>query len=173
MIEAILNDKSLKAKAKVTQLGQWLLDGNLSVEELISFASKQKEVEKANCIEAIEYATKKQPELANEAVLKFMTKCLKDEGPRVKWESARVVGNIAHLFPTKLSASINGLLVNTEHSGTVVRWAAAYALAEIVKLNTKHNKELLPAIEAICKRETDNAIKKKYMEAIKKVSRKK
>ncbi len=52
--------------------------------------------------------------------------------------------------------------------GTVVRWAAAFALGEILKLKTKHNKELLPALEAISKRETNNAIKKKYIEAIRK-----
>ena len=54
------------------------------------------------------------------------------------------------------------MLTNSEYDGTVVRWAAAFALGEILKLKTKHNKELLPALEAISNRETDNAIKIKY-----------
>ena len=91
-----------------------------------------------------------------------------NKAPRVKWESAKVIGNIAHLFPTKLDKVIGNLLTNSENEGTVVRWAAAFALCEILKLNIKLNEELLPALEAICNREEDNAIKKKYLDAIKK-----
>ena len=101
----------------------------------------------------------------------FVTKTLTENAPRVKWESAKVVGNIAHLFPTKLSKAISNLLTNSEYDGTVVRWAAAFALGEILKLKTKHNKDLLPAIEAICDREQENGVKKKYLDAIKKTKR--
>ena len=101
----------------------------------------------------------------------FVTKMLADKAPRVKWESARVVGNIAHLFPTKLGKPIAALLTNSENDGTVVRWAASFALGEILKLRTKHNEDLLPAIEAICEREQDTAIRKKYAEAIKKATK--
>ena len=93
------------------------------------------------------------------------------KAPRVKWESARVIGNIAHLFPAELNKAISNLLTNSEYNGTVVRWASAYALGEILKLKTKHNKDLLPAIESICKREEDNGVKKKYFEAIKKMKK--
>jgi HEAT repeat protein len=94
---------------------------------------------------------------------------LTDKAPRVKWESARVIGNIAHIFPTKLQKPIIHLLTNTENEGTVVRWASSYALGEIIQLKTKHNKTLIPAIEAILDREQDNTIKKKYLAALKKV----
>ena len=143
----------------------------MPVEELIAFAERAKDSEKATCIEAIEYATKEKQEIADESVFSFVTKMLTNKAPRVKWESARVIGNIAHLFPTKLNKPIANLLVNTENDGTVVRWATSYALGEILKLKTKHNKNLLPAIESILERELDNAIKKKYLEAIKKAKK--
>ena len=106
-------------------------------------------------------------------MLTFVTKSLKDPSPRVKWESARVIGNIASQFPAKLKNSITFLLDNADHEGTVVRWATALALGEIVKLQTKFNTDLLPALEAICEREENQGVKKKYVDAIKKVKRKK
>lgn len=170
-ITELLNDKTKKIKVKTETISKWLLDGSMPVYELIAFAEKAKDSEKATCIEAIEYATKQNTKIADENVFAFVIKMLKDKAPRVKWESARVIGNIAYLFPAKLGKAISNLLANSEYDGTVVRWAAAYALGEILKLKTKHNKNLLPAIEIICEREKDNAIKKKYFDAIKKAKK--
>ena len=170
-LDELISDKSKKTKEKTETISKWLLDGSLPVDELIAFAEKSKDPEKATCIEAIEYATRQNPDIADENVFAFVTKTLTEKAPRVKWESAKVIGNIAHLFPAKLNKAIAGLLTNAEHDGTVVRWAAAFALGEILKLKTKHNKELLPAIEALCNSEQDNAIKKKYLDAIKKTKK--
>ena len=170
-IAELLNDKTKKAKEKVETISKWLLDGSLPTDELIVSAEKAKDPEKATCIEAIEFATKQNPKIAAESVFAFVTKTLTENAPRVKWESAKVVGNIVHLFPTKLNKAISNLLTNSEYDGTVVRWATAFALGEILKLKTKHNKDLLPAIEAICDREQDNGVKKKYIDAIKKTKK--
>ncbi len=169
-IRTILTDKNLKAKPKVEAISKRLLDKTVSVSELIKVAKDSKEKEKGTCIESLEFATRTKPDIASSAVLAFVTETLTDEAPRVKWESAKVIGNIAHLFPTKLDNAISNLLANSEYSGTVVRWAAAFALGEIVKLKTKRNKDLVPAIEAIIKRDEDNAIKKIYQKALKKVT---
>lgn len=168
-IEELLKDKTIKPKEKTEKLSKWIFDGELSVGELLSFAEGQKDPAKATCIEAIEYATKQEPKLGDESVLKFVTQTLTAKAPRVKWESAKVVGNIAHLFPKKLDDAITNLLTNTEHTGTVVRWSSAYALGEILKLKTEHNTELLPAIEQVCENEEKNSIRKLYLDAIKKI----
>ena len=170
-LDEILNDKTIKQKPKVETVSKMLLDKKLSVEELIAYALTSNDTLKATCIESLEFASKQNPSIATEKCLKFVTQTLADDAPRVKWESAKVVGNIAHLFPTKLDKAIGNLLTNSEYDGTVVRWAAAFALGEILKLKTKHNKDLLPALEAISNRETDNAIKKKYLDAIKKTKK--
>ena len=60
-------------------------------------------------------------------------------------------------------------MLQTEHSGTVVRWSAAYALSEILKLKTNANKTLLPTIESIIDKEEKDSIKKIYRKAIKEV----
>lgn len=166
----ILTNNQLKAKAKVEAISKMLLENIVTTSELIEVAKVSKDKEKGTCIEALEFATRTKPDIASLAVLNFVTETLTDEAPRVKWESAKVIGNIAHLFPNKLDNAIGNLLTNTEYSGTVVRWSAAFALGEIVKLKTKHNKDLIPAIEAIIKRDEDNAIKKIYQKALKKIA---
>ena len=167
-IAELLNDKTKKAKEKTETISKWLLDGSLPTDELMAFAEKANDPDKATCIEAIEFATKQNSKIADESVLVFVTKMLTEKAPRVKWESAKVIGNIAHLFPTKLNKPISNLLTNSEDNGTVVRWASAFALGEILKLKTTHNKDLLPAVEEICDKEQDKGITKKYLDAIKK-----
>lgn len=167
-IQEILSDKTLKPKAKTETISSLLLGKKISIDELITFAAAAKDPAKATCIEALEFVTKQNPDATDKACLAFVSQMLVSKAPRVKWESARVIGNIAHLFPASLDEAINNLLTNSEHPGTVVRWSAAYALGEILKLKTKHNKDLIPAIEAICKREEKNSIRKIYLDALKK-----
>jgi hypothetical protein len=168
-ISELLNDKTLKPKAKTETLGVWLRDTTVSIDELISFAGTAKAPIKATCIEALEFATKQNPKIANKNCFEFVTQTLTEKPPRVKWESAKVIANTAHLFLDTLDNAIKHLLDNSEHEGTVVRWSAAVALTEILKLNTKHNTYLTPTLEAICKKEEKNSIKKIYLAVLKKV----
>lgn len=169
-IQTILTDKQLKAKPKVEAISKMLLAKTINVSELIKVARISKDKEKGTCIESLEFATRTKPDIASSTVLNFVTETLADEAPRVKWESAKVIGNIAHLFPTMLDNAISNLLTNSEYSGTVVRWSAAFALGEIIKLKTKRNRDLIPAIESIIKRESDNAIKTIYQKALMKAT---
>ncbi|MBI3233426.1 MAG: HEAT repeat domain-containing protein [Bacteroidetes bacterium] len=166
-LTTLLADKSLKPKDKTEFISQSILEGSLKLDELIAFAKTQKDPAKATCIEAIEFATKQNPDISNKECFAFVSETLTAKAPRVKWESAKVIGNIARLYTTHLDEAIKNLLVNTEHEGTVVRWSAAFALGEIVKLKTAHNQKLIPAIESICLREEKNSIKKIYMAALK------
>lgn len=166
----IFNDKSIKPKEKTEKLSEMLLDNSLRLEELISFAKSAKDSPKATCIEAIEYATKQNPSIANLECLTFVSETLTEKAPRVKWESAKVIGNIAHLFPTNLDTAIAHLLTNTEHEGTVVRWSAAFALGQIIKIGNEKSKELAAVARAICGREEKNSIKKIYLDALKKAT---
>ena len=170
-IQELLKDKTKKIKERTETVSNWLLDGSMPIHELLVFAESSKDVEKAICIEAIEYATQKSLEIVDESVLEFVTKMLEEKAPRVKWESARVIANIANKFPEKLDIPIKKLLANSNYEGTVVRWATAYALGEILKLRTKHNETLLPKIEMLCEKETENGVKKKYLDAIKRTKK--
>ena len=168
-LEELFENKTIKAKQKVSIIGDWLLTKELEVDELLAFADTQKAVNKASCIEAIEYATKTNATIANENVLEYVVTTLGGNEPRLKWESAKVIGNIAHLYPNNLDKAIEYLLTNTNHEGTVPRWATAFALGEILKLKTNHNTTLFPTMERLAEAEENNGVKKKYTDALKKV----
>ena len=166
-IAELFADKNLKPKAKTEMLCKMLVEKSISIDELIAFAQTAKDPIKATCIESLEFATKQNPSFGNEKCWQFAIENLTAKSPRIKWESAKVVGNIAHLFSKKLDKAITNLLINAQHEGTVVRWSAAFALGEIVKLKSKHNADLIRAIENICHHEEKNSIKKIYQAALK------
>lgn len=170
-LETLFDDKSIKAKAKSKMICEWILTDELPMDELLAFTKKQKASDKATCIEAIESATKKSPKIADETLFEFVTKTLNEEEPRVKWESAKVIANVAKLYPENLSGAIKNLLLNANSNGTVVRWATALALGEILKLKTEHNKTLLKKIIKLAESEEDNGVKQKYLKAILKVQK--
>ncbi|MFZ4932111.1 hypothetical protein [Chryseobacterium sp. Mn2064] len=170
-IEELIKDKTIKSKEKVEIISKWILEKTLPTDELIVFAEKSKDPIKATCVEALEYATKQNPTLADDTVFSFVIQTLTEKAPRIRWESAKVIGNTAHLFPENLDKAITNLLDNTVHEGTVVRWSAAFALGEILKLKTHHNATLLPALENISEKEEKNSIKKIYLDAIKKTKK--
>lgn len=167
----LFKNKTIKSKERTEQLAHWLMDNPKQINKLIEFASKAKDADKATCIESIELATKAEPSLVDAPTLKFVIDCLPEKAPRVKWESARVIGNVAHLHAAKLDLAVTALLKNAIHEGTVVRWSAAYALGEILKQKTKLNVQLLPTIEKLIDSEEKNSIKKIYLQAIKKLSK--
>lgn len=166
--QELLTNRLIKPKERTEALSHWLSDHPKEIGDLIAFAKTSKDPVKATCIEAIEFATKKDPKIITKAAFDFICQSLTEKTPRIKWESARVIGNTAAQFPKQLEAAITNLLLNTEHSGTVVRWSAAFALGEIIKLRTPHNNTLIPALESVCEREEKNSIKKIYIAAIKK-----
>ena len=168
-IEAIISNKALKQKDKTILLSNCLLDRTFTTNELVTFAQTAKDSIKASCIEALEFASKQEPGIVTIQAFQFVTTSLQSKAPRVKWESAKVIANSAHLFLGELKHAIKNLLENSTHSGTVVRWSAALALGKIIELNTGANKNLLPTIEAVCNSEEKNSIKKIYLTAIKKV----
>jgi hypothetical protein len=171
-LEIIVSDKSIKPKEKTEIISKMLLDNSVAINDLINFAKTAKDSPKASCIEALEYATKTNPEIATLECLNFVTETLTEKAPRVKWESARVIGNIAHRFPENLDIAINNLIINSEHTGTVVRWSSAYALGQIIITKNENTKYFISTIETICEREEKNSIRKIYSDALKKAKSK-
>lgn len=167
IISNILSDKSIKSKDKTTILGKLILDDDSAIETMIALAQNAKDPIKGTLIEALAYATQQKPEVINSNCFQFVTEQLESKAPRVKWESAKVIGHTATLFPKLLPQAIERLIVNSHHKGTVVRWSSAYALSEIIKINSEFNKDLVPALQHICEKEEKDSIKKIYLKAFK------
>jgi hypothetical protein len=86
-------------------------------------------------------------------------------------ESARVTANVAKEFPAEAAKAVPGLLINTKDEGTVVRWAAAYALTEVAKYNKDIRKKLVKKFEEITVKENNNGVKNIYIKALKKIEK--
>ena len=170
-LEIILFDKTLKPSEKPGLLGKILLENPQQLNELVVLALKARDADKGNCIEAIEHATLSNPGMATSECFDLVVESLTARAPRVKWESARVIANVAGQFQGRLHEAVPNLLANTEDPGTVVRWSAATALASIVKLKTPLNKTLIPALESLAEKEEKNSIRKIYLDGIKKANK--
>jgi hypothetical protein len=171
IITDILADKAMKPADKTVRLSELVLDGTINIEEMIAFAATAKDPVKGTCIETLEYATRANANCLPAIAMDFVISNLGAKAPRVKWESAKVIANAIHIFPEKTESAVAALLINTEDGGTVVRWAAAFALGQIILLKTSINATLVPAIHAIMEREEKNSIKKVYFAALKKVAK--
>ncbi len=169
-IEEIIGSKR-KPKEKVTLLAEKLKSDKKLVAELIKHFETASAPEKGSYMEAMEYVTKDDPSFAARC-LDFVIEHINDEAPRVKWEAARIIGNVAKQFPDKVSEAIPKLLENTKDEGTVVRWSAAFALTEIAKSSPKTQKELIPIFSEIVKKEANNGVKNIYVKTLKALSEK-
>lgn len=168
-LKEILNDKGIKPKEKTETIAQWLSGGELTLADLLAFAATAKDPAKGTCLEAIELVAQSRPEALSKEGWDFVCAQLSSKAPRVRWESAKVIARTAHLFPEHLEQAVSGLLANTSHTGTVVRWSAATALCQIALLGTAHNAEWLPALQQIATIEEKDSIKKIYAQAFKKL----
>ena len=169
MLEQLFADKTLKPKERTEQLSKLVAGHTISVADLIKYADKAKDPIKATCIESLEFASKTDPAILKENELEWVISCLTAKAPRIKWESAKVTGNVIHLFPKQIPFAVNKLLDNTENEGTVVRWSAAFAISQILKMKSSMNDELIAAVETIITNEEKNSIKKIYLDALKKI----
>jgi hypothetical protein len=136
-ITALLKYKPLKPKVKTELIAEALLNNSLQISQFLTFAQTAKDPEKVTCIEAMKFASQKNASIISIDGLQFVSSSLTAKAPRVKWESAKVVGNIAHLYTNDLDKAIENLLINNEDSGTVVGWRTVFALGGIIKLKIK------------------------------------
>ncbi|MFZ6053163.1 hypothetical protein [Halocola ammonii] len=165
--EEVLKDKSMKAKQKVERLSALLLEGELSMVQLIAVFEEANEKDQAVCMEALERLSQTRPEDIPNTAFELAVSSLTKKHPGLKRESARVIANSAHLHTDKLDKAIVNLLNNTEHQGTVVRWSAALALSTIVQLDFKGKAELVEAIRVLERNEEKNGIRKIYQKGLK------
>lgn len=164
-ISEILKSKE-KPKKIVELLADALKNNEKTVYELIQYFENGTKAEKGNCMEAIEYVTKENPEFAKD-ILDFVIAHVNDKAPRVKWEACRIIGNVAKRFPDKVKEAVPKLLANTQDKGTVVRWSAAFALTEIAKSSMEMQREFVPQFRKILEKEDNKGVRNIYLKYLK------
>lgn len=166
-IAQCLENKELKAKEKSSRLAEKLLEGQITVDEIVAYAREGKAAYQAICMECIEYATKERPSLITKEALKWVQASLLSGASKLKWEAAKVIGNTAHLFEAELDPAIDELIKHTKHEGTVVRWSVAYALTRICELPQYNNPMFKNKLQQVMEAEEKNSIKKMYAKVLK------
>jgi hypothetical protein len=151
-------------------IAKLILEKKPSGENFADALSSGSDSERGTCVEALEYATQTNPDIAKPYIASVIS-CLKDKAPRVKWEASRVIGNVSKVLPKETGEAVSGLLVNTMDKGTVVRWSTAFALSEIAKHNDKLRASLIMKINEIVKKEQNNGVKNVYLKALKVISK--
>ncbi|MCL4374874.1 HEAT repeat domain-containing protein [Patescibacteria group bacterium] len=155
-----------KPKALNMHIARLITEHPPSAVEFSQALALGNDVERGTCIEALEYATQTDPEIAR-PYLAEVIKRLTDKAPRVKWEAARVIANVAMRMPKAAEKAIDALLSNSQDKGTVVRWSAALALGEIMKHDAPARPRLLKEINTILKQEKNTGVRNVYLKAIK------
>ncbi len=155
-----------KPKEKVSLLATKVKKDKKLLDELVEYFEAGSVADKGNCIEVMEYVSQDRPELII-TYIDFIIKNLDYNAPKLKWETARVIGSLASKYPDKVEKSTKKLFLNTKDKGTVVRWSAAFALTEIAKSNMKLKKELVNRFNQIVKEESNNGVKNVYLKALK------
>jgi HEAT repeat protein len=158
-----------KPKQKIALMGEALRRNRKLTAELIECFIGGSVGDQGNCMAAIEYASRDEPDAAADS-LEFVIEHLNDKPPRVRWEAASAIANLARQFPGRVAKAIPQLLANMKAEGTVVRWSAASALAEIAKHNPATRKELIPKFEAMVKKEANSGVRNIYLKALKEIA---
>ena len=164
----LLTNPLLKPKERTEALAAAILNDPREAEHLMAFCKNAKDPHVATVIESMEYALQKNGNIASSTWMHFVEEKLAAKAPRIKWESAKVIAHLAAQFPEEADACVAALLQNAEHTGTVVRWSAATALAAIYASQKTKVSELHVLLENLMRIEEKNSIKKIYAKALKK-----
>ena len=155
----------LNAKKKAKAIADALLSGTLKPQVLLESSLELPDAELAIVVESLESATRKEPALVDDKLFALLVDSLGHAAPRVQWEAARTIANVAKQHAEQLGSAVDALLVNTSSNGTVVRWATAQAFAAILRAGYKdHN--LYDRLSEIAARELDEGVRGVYDKAL-------
>jgi hypothetical protein len=160
-----LLESKLTAKKKAKAIADALLSGTLKPEALSEASPKLPDAELAIVMESLEGATRKKPELVNGKLFTHLVDSLGHAAPRVQWEAARTISNVAKQHAEHLESAVEALLANTTSDGTVVRWATAQALTAILRVGYTDDNFRVKLSE-IAAKEQDDGVRGVYDKAL-------
>jgi hypothetical protein len=173
-IEAILQS-TMKPKEKQTTLVDGVVSGKIGIDEFIDFFFSTSDVNKGTCADVMKHVSEQRSELL-EPYIDRLAPFIIYKAPRVKWGIPEAMGHLAKLYPEKTACTLPYLMENVIESKantTVIRWCAAFAISEIAKHNPSVRKELMPKMEELSERETNNGVRNVYLKALKAIEKSK
>lgn len=169
MIQQILASEK-KHKEKVVLITEKVKADKRLVAQLFELLKTGTDVEKGTAAEVMKFVSKDQPETMV-PYIDILIEYIDYKAPRVKWGCPESLGNLAKKYPDEVGKAIPKLFENLKDKSIVVRWCAAYALAEIAKYNSKKQKELVVKFQKLIETEKNNGVKNVYIKALKEIKR--
>jgi hypothetical protein len=168
VIEEILQLK-IKPKEKQIMLVEAVTSRKISADEFIEFFQSASDVDKGTCADVMKHVCADSPDLLIPHIDTLIT-YINYKSPRVKWGIPETIGNLAKVYPDKVTASIPFLIKNISDdtiNTTVIKWCSAFALTEIAKHNSKTRKQLIPVFEKRTVEEKNNGVRNVFVKAMK------
>ena len=166
-IETVLRS-TMKPKEKQEALVEAVCGGTITIAEFIDFFVSASYGDKGSLADAMKHIAERAPEILA-PYIDTLVPYINHKAPRVKWGVSEAIGNCAGKYPEKTTAAIPYLMHNTaenEINTTVVRWCAAFGLAEIALHCIKTRKELVPEIKKLAEKEKNNGVRNVYLKAL-------
>lgn len=168
----VLNDQSIKSKAKRKKIVDAIIGGDLTLDGIDKLIGSLNDEQMTIVLQAIEEITKKGLKKLDADYLQLAEKYIASGSAKVKEEASKIVGNLAKDYPDQLDSAVKALIRNINDASTDVRAGSAYGLSKIVELGKYASSNLYNIVGKIGDEETDTMIKKQYKKALKKASKK-
>jgi HEAT repeat protein len=159
-----------KHKEQVTTLTEMAIKDKKVLAQLFDVLKGGTDVEKGTAAEVMKFVSKECPDKMI-PYIDLLIEHIDYKAPRVRWGCPESLGNIASKYPGKVEKAIPKLLGNLKDKSTVVRWCAAYALAEIAKHNHKKQEELVTIFNKLIKTEQNHGVRNVYIKALKEIDK--
>lgn len=143
--------------------------GAIDARTFIAFFKNASDVDKGTCADVMKHVSAQKPAILAKHI-DLLVSHVNHRAPRVIWGVQEALGNLAAKYPGKAAKAVPNLLRNTVENRvntTVIRWCAAYALAEITKHSSAARKDLVPKLRAIAGKEKNNGVRNVYLRALK------
>ena len=108
--------------------------------ELFDILRTGSDVQKGTAATVMKFVSKDDPD-SMLPYIDVLVEYIDYKAPRVRWGCPESIGNLAPKYPHEVEKAIPKLLGNLNDGSTVVRWCAAFALAEIAKYNLEKQDE--------------------------------
>lgn len=152
-------------KEKVLLLVKQIKGRSEFLAEIADYFQVATDADKAVCLAAVNQITKEDPTFVQNKI-DFIISQLDSRSIQVKLEAGEIIAAAAAAFPDQAAKAIPALTEMAKDQGTIVRWGAAYSLAEIAKNNPKTRKELIRFFKAEAKKEKMSSVRNVYLEAL-------
>ena len=163
----VMQDATTKPVEKRRLLVAQLQAGTSSAQALFAEASQLGVKAQTLVLAALEEMTRLAPEHCDKGFIALALPYLSHKAPGLRREAARIIGNLAQHAPDDVEPCLPALLQLASSEGTVLRWAAAYALGRIVALPAYAHTPLYDTVRTLAQTENNSGVQKQYAAGLK------